>query len=72
MVLDGSWAASRPGQVSGNDHRDREDELAAMTDLRLQLDERRRAGKLADIDRRGRLAYLEGAEAQSLAGRAGR
>ena len=44
-----------------------EDELAAMTDLRIQLDERRRNAKLADIDRRGRAAFLEGAEAQSQA-----
>jgi hypothetical protein len=43
------------------------DELAAMVDLRIRLDERRRAAKLADIDRRGRLAYLEGAEAHSQA-----
>lgn len=34
-----------------------EDELAAMTDLRIRLDERRRAAKLEAIDRRGRLAY---------------
>ena len=39
-----------------------------MTDLRIRLDERRRAAKLEAIDRRGRLAYLEGAEAQSQAG----
>ena len=36
-----------------------------MTDLAIRLDERRRAEKLAEIDRRGRLAYLEGAEDQS-------
>ena len=45
-----------------------EDELAAMIDLRIRLDERRRAAKLEAIDRRGRLAYLDGAEAQSQAG----
>ena len=38
-----------------------------MVDLRIRLDERRRAATLADIDRRGRLAYVEGAEAQSQA-----
>ena len=42
-----------------------EDELAVMIDLAIRLDERRRDGKLADIDRRGRLAYLEGAEERS-------
>jgi hypothetical protein len=42
-----------------------EDELAAMVDLRNRLDERRRAEKLAAIDRRGRAAFLEGAEAHS-------
>ena len=36
-----------------------------MTDLRIRLGERRRDEKLADIDRRGRAAYLEGAEERS-------
>ena len=44
-----------------------EDELAAMTDLRIRLDERRHAAKLEAIDRRGRAAFLEGAEARSQA-----
>ena len=35
------------------------DELAAMVDLRIRLDERFRADKLAEIDRRGRAAFLE-------------
>ena len=35
-----------------------EDELAAMTDLAIRLDERRRSEKLAAIDRRGRLGRL--------------
>ena len=39
-----------------------EDELAAMIDLRIRLDERRRDDKLAEIDRRGRAAFLDGAE----------
>jgi hypothetical protein len=43
-----------------------EDELAAMIDLRLRLDERQRAERLDAIDRRGRAAFLEGAEAQSM------
>ena len=42
-----------------------EDELAAMIDLRIRLDERRRDEKLAEIDRGGRAAYLEGAEERS-------
>ena len=41
------------------------DELAAMIDLRIRLDERRRDAKLADIDRRGRAAFLAGAEERS-------
>ena len=44
-----------------------EDELAAMIDLAIQLDERRRDEKLADIDRRGRAAFLDGAEERSQA-----
>ena len=44
-----------------------EDELAAMTDLRIRLDERQRAEKLIEIDRRGRAAFLEGAEDRSQA-----
>ena len=43
-----------------------EDELATMIDLRIRLDERRRAHKLAEIDRRGRTALLEGALRRSL------
>ena len=41
------------------------DELAAMVDLRIRLDEQFRADKLAEIDRRGRGAFLEGAEERS-------
>ena len=44
------------------------DELAAMVDLRIRLDKRFRADKLAEIDRRGRGAFLEGAEERSRAG----
>ena len=44
-----------------------EDEIAAIIDLRVHLDERRKGERLAAIDRRGRLACLEGAEAQSQA-----
>jgi hypothetical protein len=36
-------------------------------DLRTRLDERRRDERLAEIDRPGRAAFLEGAEAQSQA-----
>ena len=42
-----------------------EDDLAAMIDPRIRLDERRRLDKLAEIDRRGRAAFLEGGEAHS-------
>ena len=42
-----------------------EEELAAMTDLAIRLDERQRAEKLDAIDRRGRAAFLDGAEEQS-------
>jgi hypothetical protein len=42
-----------------------EDELAAMTDLRIRLDKRRKAERLDDIERRGRAAFLEGAEVRS-------
>jgi hypothetical protein len=38
-----------------------------MIDLRIHLDERRRAGKLDAIDRRGRAAFLDGAERHSQA-----
>jgi len=44
-----------------------EDELAAFTDLRIRLDERRRPQQLDDIERRGRSAFVQGAEAQSQA-----
>ena len=36
-----------------------------MIDLRFRLDERQRGEKIAEIDRRGRAAYLEGAEERS-------
>jgi hypothetical protein len=42
-----------------------EDELAAMIDLRIRLAERQRDEKLAEIDRCGRAAFLEGAEERS-------
>jgi hypothetical protein len=42
-----------------------EDELAAYADLRIQLDERRKAESLDDIERRGRAAFLGGAEERS-------
>jgi hypothetical protein len=42
-----------------------EDELAAMADLRILLDERRRPERLEEIDQRGRAAFLEGAEERS-------
>jgi hypothetical protein len=36
-----------------------------MTDLAIRLDERRRAERVDAIDRRGRLAYIDGAEERS-------
>jgi hypothetical protein len=42
-----------------------EDEIAAMTDVRILLDERRRAEKLEETELRGRAAFLEGAEGRS-------
>jgi hypothetical protein len=44
-----------------------EHELHAMAELRILLDERTRGEKLEAIERRGRAAFLEGAEAQSQA-----
>ena len=46
-----------------------EDELAAMIDLAIRLDERHRDEKLNAIDRRGRAAFLEGAEERVQDGR---
>ena len=36
-----------------------------MIDLAIRLDERRGAERVGEIDQRGRLAFLDGAEAQS-------
>ena len=69
----GRWTWTARGPHPGRDKHPEtitgtgEDELAAMVDLAIRLDERRRAGKLADIDRRGRAAFLKGAEAKSQA-----
>ena len=41
------------------------DELAAIVELAIRLDERRRDDKLADIHRRGHAAFLDGAEERS-------
>ena len=46
--------AASPETITGTG----EDELAAMIDLGIRLEERRRAEKLAEIDRRGRAAFL--------------
>ena len=43
-----------------------------MIDLRIRLDERQRDENLAETDRRGRAAFLEGDEEQSRPRRAGR
>jgi hypothetical protein len=42
-----------------------DDEMTAMTDLAIRLDERRRADMLAEVDRRGRLAFLSRTEQRS-------
>lgn len=42
-----------------------DDDLAAMIDLRIRLEERHRGETLGAVDQRGRAAYLEGAKAQS-------
>jgi hypothetical protein len=44
-----------------------EDEVAAMTYLSIALDERHRVEQLQDLDRRGRLAFVDGAEEESQA-----
>ena len=63
LVLYRSWShpgrGKHPETITGTG----EDELAAMVDLRIRLDERRRTEKPHEIDRRGRAAFLEGAEA---------
>jgi hypothetical protein len=41
------------------------DELAAVTDLAMTLEERAKADAFAGIEQRGRLAYLDGAEEES-------
>ena len=41
------------------------DELASVTDLAMTLEERARADAFAGVERRGRLAYLAGAEDES-------
>ena len=48
-----------------------DDDLAAMIDLRIRLEERHRGETLGAVDQRGRAAYLEGAKAQSTRRRAG-
>ena len=66
----GRWTWTARGRHPGRGkHPERiigtgEDELAAMTDLAIRLDERRDE-KLDEIDRRGRAAYLDGAEERS-------
>ena len=67
MVDHCAWTAPRPGKYPETVTGTGEDELAAMTDLRIRLGERRGADKLAAIDRRGRAEFPEGAEAQSQA-----
>jgi hypothetical protein len=42
-----------------------DDELGAMADLSIRLDEHRRPERLEEIQRRGRAAFLEGTEERS-------
>jgi hypothetical protein len=49
-----------------------EDELAAMADLRILLDERTAPDRAASLEARSRAAFLDGAEAQSREAEAGR
>jgi hypothetical protein len=65
LARDRSRPASRPSKAPETITGLGLDELSAMIDLALRPDERRRAERVAEIDRRGRLAYLEGAEEQS-------
>ena len=53
--------ARSPERITGIGY----DELSAMIDLRIRLEERRRPDQLAEIDRRGRVAFSEGAEERS-------
>ena len=50
---------------SRDDHRDRRGRAGRDDRPAIRLDERRRDEKLAEIDRRGRAAFLEGAEERS-------
>ena len=52
---------SRPDYLIG----DGEDELHALTELALKLDAIRRADRLATIEERARLAFVDGAEEES-------
>jgi hypothetical protein len=66
------WTVSAWSPVGGRRHPPEEtltgvgvDELGAVTDLAMTLEERARADAIAEVDRRGRLAFLTGAEEQS-------
>ena len=66
------WTVAAWSPVGGRRHPPGEtlmgsgvDELAAVTDLAMTLEERARAGAFADIERRGRLAFVAGAEEES-------
>jgi len=66
------WTVAAWSPVGGRRHPPEEtligsgvDELAAVTDLAMTLEERPRTEAFEEIERRGRLAYLAGAEAES-------
>jgi hypothetical protein len=63
------WTVAAWSPVGGRRHPPEEtlmgsgvDELAAVTDLAMTLEERARADAFAGVEQRGRLAYLAGAE----------
>jgi hypothetical protein len=66
------WTVAAWSPVGGRRHPPKEtlmgsgvDELGAVTDLAMTLEERARADAFADVEQRGRLAYLAGAEEES-------
>jgi hypothetical protein len=69
-----AWTVAAIGPLTGKrgvppDHVEAqgEDETAALTYLATALHERHEAGRLAELRRRARLAYLSGAEERSTA-----
>ena len=66
------WTVAAWSLVGGRRHPPKEtlmgsgvDELAAVTDLAMTLEERARTDAFVGVEQRGRLAYLAGAEQES-------